>query len=54
MRSDYIEGWQGKDEPDDVCPVDGVYASCDEWRGSLTVGQDFGCIHWDGGQAASP
>lgn len=26
---------------------DGIYASCDEDRGMLEVGKEFGCIHWD-------
>lgn len=28
------------------CPEYGVYATCDEQRGDLRVGQNFGCIHF--------
>lgn len=27
-------------------PIDGIYASCDEERGHLHVGKNFGCIHF--------
>lgn len=29
------------------CPDNGVYASCDEGRGELIVGPNFGCIHFE-------
>lgn len=32
---------------DNTMPKDGVYATCDESRGELQVGEDFGCIHFD-------
>ncbi len=30
----------------DSCPIDGIYATCDEYRGHLIVGPLFGCIHF--------
>lgn len=30
----------------DEAPIDGVYATCDEYRGQLFVGEEFGCIHF--------
>lgn len=27
---------------------DGIYGWCDEWRGHITVGPKFGCVHWEG------
>jgi hypothetical protein len=29
------------------CPIDGIYATCDEQRGELQVGENFGCIHFE-------
>lgn len=29
------------------CPINGLYATCDEGRGELEVGEDFGCIHFE-------
>lgn len=34
-------------EAGDKCPADGVYATCDEYRGDLFVGINFGCIHFE-------
>ena len=50
VRCDYVDGWDGRvvdgEEPSPRdAPHDGVYASCDESRGMLCVGEDFGCIH---------
>ena len=49
MRSDYVEDWTvGIDWEKDherAAPVNGVCASCDEMRGFLSVGEDFGCIY---------
>jgi hypothetical protein len=28
------------------CPINGVLATCDEGRGDLIVGEEFGCIHF--------
>jgi molybdopterin-guanine dinucleotide biosynthesis protein A len=28
-------------------PINGIYATCDECRGELWVGEDFGCIHFE-------
>lgn len=36
------------DPPKDrIFPSDGIYATCDEGRGELQVGKDFGCIHFE-------
>ncbi len=29
------------------CPDNGIYATCDEQRGELIVGPNFGCIHFE-------
>jgi len=41
---DYVDHWTKRLErkPDS----DWIYASCDEERAFLSVGKDFGCIHW--------
>jgi hypothetical protein len=31
----------------DGCPDNGIYATCDEQRGDLIVGPNFGCIHFE-------
>lgn len=36
--------FQGDNRPN-IPPEDGIYASCDEGRGTLFVGPSFGCIH---------
>lgn len=41
FKSDYKEMHVCK------CPVDGLYASCDEQRGYFTIGELFGCIHFE-------
>lgn len=33
--------------PDGICPDNGVYATCDEHRGEFRVGPNFGCIHFE-------
>jgi hypothetical protein len=45
VGSDYKNGWMGLDID---LPKDGIYASCDEERGELYVGENFGCIHFEG------
>lgn len=37
-------GIPGKDTS---MPTDGIYATCDEQRGELQVGEDFGCRHFE-------
>lgn len=32
---------------DSNMPKDGIYATCDEGRGELQIGEDFGCIHFE-------
>lgn len=46
VGSDYVEGWIRGDA---YAPrtTDSIFADCDENRGDLSVGKDFGCIHWD-------
>lgn len=46
MRSDYVHDWLARDKSAEP-PKDGVHATCDEGRGELQVGEDFGCIHWE-------
>lgn len=45
VTSDNINDWLGR-EPKEQS-IDGLYAGCDENRGSLSVGEDFGCIHFE-------
>jgi hypothetical protein len=45
INSDYVESWTGRDHAEDI--MDGLYADCDENRGHLHVGPDFGCIHFE-------
>jgi len=33
-------------EEDGDPPIDGVVATCDEYRAELEVGETFGCIHY--------
>lgn len=28
------------------CPDNGLYATCDEGRGAIIIGPNFGCIHF--------
>ena len=42
--SDYTSSWLKRKIRHNE-PQDGVHAICDEERGDLAVGQDFGCIH---------
>lgn len=42
--SDFVSGWAHNDEV--YSENDGVYATCDEWRGELRIGINFGCIHF--------
>lgn len=44
IGSDNTRGWLK--HSDDTHPEDGIYASCDEERGDLYVGKNFGCIHF--------
>lgn len=32
------------------CPDNGILATCDEDRGELEVGENFGCIHFENKQ----
>lgn len=34
-------------QKDNSLPIDGIYATCDEGRGELQVGENFGCIHFE-------
>lgn len=43
VSSDYVDDWM-KRKVDKSS--DGIYATCDEGRGHLEVGKDFGCVHW--------
>lgn len=40
MISDHTNGWEGRVISE--CPIDGTFASCDEERGHLLVGINFG------------
>lgn len=44
VTSDCMDSWMERCTK--RCPVDGVYATCDEERGHLVTGQGFGCIHF--------
>lgn len=47
IASDYVEGWEGRNAaPDEPCN-DGLTATCDEGRAHLSLGKDFGCIHFE-------
>ena len=52
VTSDYSSDWLKQNV--NGCPVDGAYASCDENRGDLEVGEQFGCIHWEQVYEAPP
>lgn len=43
--SDYKDGWLKTNTK--TPPDDGIYATCDEGRGHLIVGKNFGCIHFE-------
>jgi hypothetical protein len=44
LGSDYVDDWLGRKLPEER--TDGVYAGCDENRGHLNTGEDFGCVHF--------
>jgi hypothetical protein len=44
IGSDCVDSWLNRSIPDDR--IDGVFAGCDENRGYLAVGENFGCIHF--------
>ena len=44
LSSDYLDGWLNRTGETDL--VDGAVARSDDDRGSLAVGEDFGCIHF--------
>jgi hypothetical protein len=52
MQCDYVASWTTHlaDDQELECTHDGICASCDEGRGTLCVGEDFGCIHHETGQ----
>jgi hypothetical protein len=45
VASDHVDGWLSRE----TLPyqTDGIYAGCDENRGYLLVGENFGCIHFE-------
>lgn len=45
ISSDYVDDWMKRKVEK---TTDGIYSTCDEGRGHLEVGKDFGCIHWHG------
>ena len=45
MGSDYIWDWRSV-RPGTRSRTDGVFATSDDDRGDLIVGEDFGCIHF--------
>lgn len=44
MGSDYVDDWMQRKPPQER--TDGIYAGCDEGRGHVVMGEDFGCIHF--------
>lgn len=46
IASDFVDDWLKRDQSKERLKA-GVYASCDEYRGELTVGKNFGCIHFE-------
>jgi len=45
IGSDYKDGWLRTKTK--IPPNDGIYATCDEERAELSVGKNFGCIHYE-------
>lgn len=44
ISSDYVVGWLKRSGEKFT---DGIWADCDENRGAVETGQDFGCIHFE-------
>ena len=44
LGSDYTDNWLNRKLSEER--TDGVFAGCDESRGSLMTGEDFGCVHF--------
>lgn len=44
IGSDYVDDWLDRSSCDHI---DGMRATCDEGRGHLMVGKDFGCVHFE-------
>jgi Rad3-related DNA helicase len=42
--SDYVNDHEGREYK--VMSIDGINSTCDEERGELIIGKDFGCIHF--------
>ena len=52
LGSDYVDDWLNRKLPEER--TDGVFAGCDENRGVLATGEDFGCVHFQHNASDEP